>query len=435
MQTPRSLSVLLLVGSLVACTSPAPAVDGGGVDGGAADAIATDDAPSVDAERDAGVDDGAISDAATLDALASDAWTAPGHEALVIVARRGSTELAASSFAAGAWTPMATIGTDDLNLGVGAAVIRDGSAIGIATSTTGARTVESTSWTGGTWASQTATPLTANDVSIPLPTADGRALLAMSPTTIAPIAIATYDPATAGWLAATEATSIVDERSHALVGPPALALGAAGTALLAFARIDTGMNATFRFSVRSGGAWGTETPLPGATSTNVLALPRIVLTSRADGSEIVAVWNEGAAGSELRASSYANGVWSSPTSLATDAVSGGFRPFVAAHLPDDRIALAYLTQTSGIGAIAIGFFDGTAWSAFRRVPGATVAFASYPIAIGRGVEGAALEVAYIEATTNHLQHVRLTDEAPWSWTSPTTVDATSYDCVALASGP
>jgi hypothetical protein len=293
------------------------------------------------------------------------------------------------------------------------------------------QTLESATLSGASWTPQSASTIAAQEIAVPLATDDGHALLAFQPQGDAPISIATFDPA-GGWRATLDSTGVINERDHLLVGPPALALGPSGSALVAFARIDTIPDATFLFTTRAAGVWSAEMPLPGAGTTSAASQPRIALSAPGDGDPIVAVWSAHAG---LLSATYSGGAWSSPTALAPDATGGSFRPFVLTRLADDRVMLAYLTQGSTAGAIGIASFDGTSWSAAQRVPGANVAASSYPFGVARGIEGAVLEVAYLEATTNHILHVRLMDASSWSWTSPAVVDATVYDCVALASGP
>jgi hypothetical protein len=104
-----------------------------------------------------------------------------------------------------------------------------------------------------------------------------------------------------------------------------------------------------------------------------------------------------------------------------------------AALPDGRAALAYATAANGIN---VGFFDGTAWSAFRAVPGATFGAAQFgPVSVARGVDGAVLELAFLD-TDLHVRHTRLTDEASWTWSAPVMVgDASSHTRVWIATGP
>jgi hypothetical protein len=117
-----------------------------------------------------------------------------------------------------------------------------------------------------------------------------------------------------------------------------------------------------------------------------------------------------------------------PTTVATSARTG--EPPSLAALADGRLALAYMNATSA--KIDVGFFDGTSWSAFTPVPGIAPSQFFAP-AIAGGIVGDVLELVYIDANET-LQHVRLTNEAAWTWSAPVAVDsANAYAEVYLAS--
>ena len=73
-------------------------------------------------------------------------------------------------------------------------------------------------------------------------------------------------------------------------------------------------------------------------------------------------------GLRLMWSRFSAGAWSAATPLASDLIVSSQlgAPSQLAALPDGRVALVYLTTKNTLSG---GFYDGTAWSTFRTVPG------------------------------------------------------------------
>lgn len=178
----------------------------------------------------------------------------------------------------------------------------------------------------------------------------------------------------------------------------------------------------------------------------------IDLARRVGVDEVVGVFATDPTG--LDCAVFSKGSWSSAVRIANDAAIGELnipeylpsfsRHYSLAALPDGRVALAYWTVTAlgaaPSGNIKLGFFDGSSWSDFKVVPDA-VALSYSPIAISRGAEGAVLELLFSQNPAADqpavgspclrpdqkeswcLKHMRLTDEADWSWTPQKPIDA------------
>ncbi|WP_394834472.1 hypothetical protein LVJ94_49050 [Pendulispora rubella] len=127
--------------------------------------------------------------------------------------------------------------------------------------------------------------------------------------------------------------------------------------------------------------------------------------------------------------------WSNAAALANNLSRSGSSPFAVTSLRDGRIAIANGDDT---GAIRAGFFNGTKWTELKTVPLAPAAtlYANRRVALARGVSaGVILELVYL-ADDRIVRHARLTNEASWTWSTPTMVKPSgTYDMVHLTASP
>jgi hypothetical protein len=447
---PTALTTLCALLALAACAAPEAAHDGGTVPSDAArsadatgDGGEARDAAGLDAAADGATIDGATIDDATIDGAATDSAAIdaaaidagpPVGEAVLLVAREGSTAATGASWTGGTWGAIEPIGTGILNVDLGVVVMDDGTGLGIFTPTGLPAFIHSARWSAGAWG-----PLSTSDVAIgraSLPIrASGGALLAAAVSTpgISELALARYDASSGAWSSSPERTGVFEVSGSQFVGSPAVALMSSGDPLVVFGRrVGTSAVVTYDFTVRTGAAWSADALIPGAVGPS--SFHGIAITSQDD--HVLAVWIHGSAGAEIHSAVYAAGTWSTEAAIATDVIAASFRPLLLTSLPDGRVALAYLTHVpaEGTAMVRIGFFDGSSWSAFREVPGARAFYTSLMFALARGAGSAVLELAYVDSA-HAVRHTRLMDEATWTWTAPTVADGGIRDCIALAVGP
>jgi hypothetical protein len=182
------------------------------------------------------------------------------------------------------------------------------------------------------------------------------------------------------------------------------------------------LQSAYTYTINSdGGAWSTATPVSGIPVGGTT--PFVSAALRAGVDEILAVFSVNDTGltSSLQWAKYSGGAWTAGSVFATGvytSMSYVGTPVSLAALPDGRVAVAYFQQA---GTIQIGFFDGTSWGTPKTIPGVTASVAWGPLSIAPGVAGAVLEVAYVGSSG--VEHVRLSNEASWTWTSPVVIGA------------
>lgn len=428
---------------LLLCSAFAPlafecaiAACGGGASGGASppDASASRDGSMPDARPfDASTLDGATKDGAASDALGdapSDASVdAPPAVILAAIgADDASTATVGATFHSGAWSPLVPFGAGSGGGGGGGvAFLPSGEGLAFFAEPG----LEYALWSDAGWGAF-APALTAQAASIGSPTATAQGAYAAHSDVNNSIFLDTWSGSWAseptGWTLGYPPPAVAAVAST-LAGDPVV--------LASVCAIGMGVQQGYMWSTRHAGVWSQPTSLPGGHPSACLDGPRVAAVGRMGVDQVVAVMRTSQASPPqapffLEAQIFAAGVWSAPTTIANDPA-----PVVAlAALPDGRVALAYQSST---GAIEVELFDGTTWSAPRAVPMATLAptqsATQYTLSIAPGVAGVVLEVAYADASWA-LRHVRLLDEAMWSWSTPASLDATrQYSLVSIASHP
>ncbi|MFO0560934.1 MAG: hypothetical protein U0269_23145 [Polyangiales bacterium] len=385
----------------------------------------TDATAAVDAGVDA-LDEGA-SDAA-VDA-AADAAPTP----LLLLGATGNAAMPAygSSFASGSWaTVTALTGSDCYGPGGGGVtVMRDGRGLAVIRSN-GTALPYSAVWSAGRWSGATATGGTLSSfVSGPVATALGAAYVRQSGSGASNLRVDTWASATSSWTSGATLELLGDNR-----GVPAVAVTESGQQLV----IDGDSRGGYRWLVGGGATWSALTTVGGAVVPAFdTAAPAVAAVGRAGVDEIVAAFLvEGATRSSARIAwaSFRAGAWSAVSNLASDVVAsrGVTAPFVLAPLRDGRVALAYLTASSGV---SVGFYDGASWTAFRAVAGVTSIPQASPFGLARGADATAvLELVYLD-TARRLRHTRLTNEPNFTWSTPSTIDsARQWLSVWIAAG-
>ncbi|MGD0530653.1 MAG: hypothetical protein ABSE49_36305, partial [Polyangiaceae bacterium] len=370
---------------------------------------ASTDVAQTDAENDAGGNGDAGAGASTLLLLGLASGGAFG-----------------SAFHGAAWDPVTRVATEDSYAsGGGLAAAPDGRAFA-AFRAEASPLLYDVIW-DGSWPAPGALGVGNDDcVSAPATTAQSVFVVAAeSPSANSPggVFLDTYDIPSPSW------TDDVPVGLPGAYARPAVAATAAGEPLVVIAQ-SANMQG-YQWTLRSGVTWSTPAALPGISASADYQFDFPVLAKRVGVDQIVGVFEttvDDMSGASLGASVFSGGAWGMPTTVATSARTG--EPPSLTALADGRVALAYTSATSA--KIDVGFFDGTSWSAFAAVPGIAPSPFFAP-AIAGGIAGDVLELVYIDAN-EALQHVRLTNEAAWTWSAPVLVDsANAYAEVYLAS--
>ena len=261
---------------------------------------------------------------------------------------------------------------------------------------------------------------------MPSGTAGGGAIVAHQiGTSASPIDLSQYDDASNAWSTLPDDVGIASD----MRGLPGAVADASGNPIVIAA---AGSGLTYVWSRRVGGVWSAPANMLNAPLAffGVNSMSEAVL--RPGTSQLVAVMRAGSSNSELRYAVWNGTTWSAATTVATDA--SGFRAFSMAPLLDGRVALAYVDNADHV---RVGFFDGSAWSAFDSLTLTPNLFpVNAPMAIARGANGdAVLELAY--ASDMGVWHTRLTRESPATWTTPVLVGGSTaqFGGVWLAVGP
>ncbi len=409
-----------------ASSHDAPAPDGG-VPGDAAQDSSVDATldsstnPTPDSSMDTGVEP--PTDAA-LDALDADAAVsvdgAAGGSQILLLGINASGAFGAT-FQGSAWGPVTNIASHASDVAGGLTACPDGSAFG-AFLASGSPLLLDEIWKGG-WV-PTGSLGTGNPQYISAPAATSQSVFVVaeeqpSAGSTGGIFLNTYD-------LAASTTVEVPIGVGGQYASPAVTGTAAGAPLVVASLVAGG----YAWTLGSGGTWSAPASIPGIT---VAAFPPVdapVLVERTGVDQIVGIFEiavDSSSGTTLAASTFSAGAWGTATTIATDARFG--RPPSVAALPDGRVALSYTNKSTP--AVEVGFFDGTAWSAFATVPGISPS-QFFPGAIAQGLAGDVLELVYIDAS-QATQHTRLTNESTWTWSAPIAVDPpSSYTRVFLA---
>ena len=448
----RELPWTLLPFALIAACGAPPASDAGS-DGGT-DVVMIDangdmgsvfDAASPDATVDASTIDGASDDTGSGDAEPSDVMVRPDapppSPTLLLVGLTSGTNANGASYAGGTWSSSMPLGTGVLNIDLNAAVLPDGRGLGTLIATTATANLLSALWSGGAWAMHHSSGLSTGRVGLPLVDATGALLPTVVADASSALVLARYDSLASTWESTPESTGVVSTHDNQIAGAPSVAVTGLADRLVAFGVLTpTGSSfvGSYGFTRRTGSTWSAQAPIPGAAGP--LSGFEILLARRTTADEVVAVWDTGGMfATGLQSAVYRAGAWSAATPVSSDFVGGSFRGFMLASMPDGRIALVYrATPTGGSAPIfRFGMFDGASWSAFTPVPNAITGSSQWmPLALARSADaGAVLDMVWID-NMSHLQHSRLTDVAARTWSAPVAIDpATTYSCVAIASGP
>lgn len=401
--------------------------DGPGPDGSQSDASAADGGPdgqvSNDADADAEASDSSPEAAAGGDG-AADASEAGASDIVLFAGVDNAAHGVGATYASGQWTS-GVIGSDVYSVqGGGVVVTPGGHGLAVFRGNTNA-VVEFASW-NGTWSMLASEGTSTNSVGAPYAGGTGAFLAYQNGS----VGFAQYDEATMAWSPANQATGASSDNSSL----PAVVAMSTGAPMALFTGVN-GLAQQYGYSIQSGTTWSSAAAITGsAAAIGISPRPEILAVQAAAGGPIVAAMN-GAQPGEIDTAAYAGGAWTTTKNVVTDAATNQGRPFALTPLPDGRVALAYVDTNQGMH---LGFFHASSWGAFAAVPGTGDRFPRFPIAIARGANGGAvLELVYLDGTGDSRtpQHVRLTNEAQWTWTSPVPVATGGFDAAYLAVGP
>jgi hypothetical protein len=399
-------------GQCVPASIPDPgSCEGSGCgEGVLSDAGAGDDAGGADAG------DGSIAFDATREA------TAGGGASTMVLLGLGSTGAYGVAYSGGAWgSPAPLWASPQFVGGGGVTYLSDGRALAvggqgyIAPQGSGAI---ATLFAGGSWGAPSMVAGGVGlSVSAPLASATG-ALVARSDTN-SNVLVDTFTGNTSAWT--TQGTGLVTG------SPPTIAATGTGNPIVLVDITPATGTTVYDFTVLSGSSWSAPTAVPGvATLSNSTAASAAALRSGID--QIVAVFKVGN-GTGMQWATYSGGAWSAGQTIVND-LNKNQGVFSLAPLSDGRMWLAYV-NTSNI--VQVSSFNGSAWSAFRSVPGVTTsAYGYYPVSLTHGVGGHVVELAFIDSS-GKIQWTSLTDESKWAWSTPVVVaNSTSYGFVSIA---
>jgi hypothetical protein len=339
-----------------------------------------------------------------------------------------------TSYQAGSWSAATPLGSGvGSQCGGGVAVVNDGR--GVATFRDGNNgAFESATWSGS-WGTLAPQGVWAFSLSRPV-AAGGAAILARCDS-LDSNDYARWQGGTTSWSPLAESTGTLDDGATF----PVVVTTASGDPLVLFSDNPENHSHRYAWTLRTGGVWSADAALPGASEPAPLSMvPAAIAAAGGVGSSsIVAVVRSGN-GNEAQYATFSGGAWSSAATLVTD-LSGAIglqAPFALAGLPDGRVAMAYEAapcNSSGSCPVKVGFYDGTSWGTFAVVPAVGIAETALPISLARGAFGSAVvELGYID-NSHHVNHVRLTNESKWIWTTPVLVDSSPQATVSIGVGP
>jgi hypothetical protein len=237
--------------------------------------------------------------------------------------------------------------------------------------------------------------------------------------------LATYQDTSQTWAPSNAVTGVTPIPN--LI--PAVVTTSSGDPLVLF---TSSGDQSYAYTLRTAGTWSTAAAIPTSKPPPSAPPQPAIIAVRRTGSDAIVAAMFGSALGELDTAVYSGGTWTTTTNVVTDAAFTPERSFALAALPDGRVALAYV-DGSNSHAGRLAFFDGS-WGQFASVPGSG-GVGEFPIAIARGANGEAIvEFVYIDGS-GALQHIRLTDEASWTWTSPVAVAPGSFRAAYIAVGP